>query len=223
MSAPEVGRVQRSVFNCRVWHIASRWQEFEGEMRASVLRGILVVMFYSVQLIHHLTLATMGDTDRVFHRQVTFSAIAWLFVSMAVFLSLRVGFMPSWLKYLTTSVDLGLVTLLAWLSHGPASPLVCALFLVLVLASIRFRIGLIWFATLGAMICYMLLVGAVDASWFDTKHETPILTQAITLCSLGCTGIVLGQVVRSARTMAESFSERSMQAATQSTFGEVKS
>lgn len=171
-------------------------------MRASVLRGILVVVFYAVQLLHYLTLVDIENADRVFHRQVTFAAIAWLFVSLSVFMALRGGFMPSWLKYLTTAIDLGLVTLLAWLSRGPSSPLISALFLVLALAAIRFRIGLIWFASLGAMGCYMLLVGSVDSQWFDAKHATPILTQAIALCSLGCTGIVLGQVVRSARSMA---------------------
>ena len=193
-------------------------------MRASVLRGILVVLFYTVQLVHHMMLATVEQSDRVFHRQVTFAAIAWLFLSMAVFIALRGGFMPPWLKYVTTTVDLGLVAILSWLSHGPASPLVTAFFLVLALAAIRFRIGLIWFATLGAMACYMLLVGAVDASWFDANHQTPIfLTQAITLCSLGCTGIVLGQVVRAARTMAVSFSEKSANTLHKATTGEVKS
>ena len=116
--------------------------------------------------------------------------------------------MPPVLKYVVTSIDLGLVTMLAWLSHGPNSPLVMAMFLVLAIASLRFRIGLIWFATLGAMICYMLLVGSVDATWFDSKHSTPILTQAITLCSIASTGVVLGQLVRTPRRMADAFLER---------------
>ena len=92
-----------------------------------------------------------------------------------------------------------------------ASPLVMEMFLVLAIASLRFRIGLIWFATLGAMICYMLLVGSVDATWFDSKHSTPVLTQAITLCSLAATGVVLGQIVRTPRRMADAFLERAGQ------------
>lgn len=197
------------------WHIASRWQEFEGEIRSAILRAILVVVFYSIQLTHHLTLASVGDTDRTFHRQVTFAAIAWLFLSMSVLMALRGGFMPPLLKYVTTGIDLGLVTLLAWLSHGPSSPLVLAMFLVLAIASLRFRIGLIWFATLGAMTCYMLLVGSVDSHWFDSNHNTPVLTQAITLCSLASTGIVLGQIVRTPRRMADAFLERSDQMTTE--------
>lgn len=191
------------------WHIACRWQEFDGEMRSTFLRSILVTMFYSVQVIHFLTLEQIVESDRIFHRSVTLGAVGWLFLSLAVFMALKAGFMPPILKYIATAIDLALVTLLAWLGHGPSSPLVMALFLVMAIAAIRFRIGLIWFATLGAMACYMLLVGASDKTWFDGAHVTPILTQAITLCSLGATGVVLGQMVRATRTMAAAFLERS--------------
>jgi hypothetical protein len=190
------------------WHIASRWQEYEGEMRSALLRSILVAIFYAVQLVHFLSLPQIADSDRMFHRQVTFSAVAWLFLSLAVFIALKGGFMPPFLKYVTTAIDLALVTLLAWLGHGSSSPLVMALFLVLVLSAIRFRIGLIWFASLGAMTCYMILVASTDKTWFDRDHTTPILTQAITLCSMGATGMVLGQIVRASRTMATAFLSR---------------
>ena len=190
------------------WHIASRWQEFEGEMRSAVLRAILVVVFYTIQLVHHLSLDIVSDVDRIFHRQVTMAAIAWLFLSMSILIALRGSFMPPLLKYIATGVDISLVTLLAWLSHGPSSPLVLAVFVVLAIAALRFRLGLIWFATLASMVSYMLLVGSVDASWFDSVHTTPILTQAITICSLASTGIVLGQLVRTPRRMADAFLER---------------
>ena len=211
MSIKVIGQLSSISPESKSWHIACRWQEFEGEMRSAVLRSILVVAFYSIQLIHYLTLEAVRDTDRIFHRQVTFAAIAWLFLSMSVLIALRGGFMPPLLKYIATGIDLGLVTLLAWLSHGPSSPLVLALFLVLAIASVRFRIGLIWFATLGAMACYMILVGSVDGGWFDANHNTPVLTQAITLCALASTGIVLGQIVRAARKMADAFLERAEQ------------
>ena len=172
---------------------------------------MLIVVFYSIQLTYYLTLEAVGDSDRIFHRQVTFAAIAWLFLSMSVFIALRGGFMPPILKYIATGIDLGLVTMLAWLGQGPNSPLVLAMFVILAIASIRFRIGLIWFATLGSMTCYMILVAAVDANWFDSQHSTPVLTQAITLCALGSTGVVLGQIVRTPRRMADAFLERADQ------------
>jgi hypothetical protein len=190
------------------WHIASRWQEFEGEMRSAVLRVILVVMFYTIQLVHHSTLEVVGGAEQLFHRQVTLAAVAWLFLSMSILIALRGGFMPPLLKYIVTAIDLGLVAWLASLGQGPNSPLVLALFVVVAIAALRFRIGLVWFATLGAMVAYMILVGSVDTSWFDSNHMTPLLKQAISLCSIASTGIVLGQLVRTPRRMANAFVER---------------
>jgi hypothetical protein len=82
--------------------IAGRWKEFDGEVRATLLRLILIVVFYSIQLVHYLSLTEWSDADKIFHRQVTLVAAGWLFVSLAVFISLKGGFMPAALKYITT-------------------------------------------------------------------------------------------------------------------------
>jgi hypothetical protein len=82
---------------------------------------------------------------------------------------------------------------------------------IIALAALRFSLGLVWFSTLGAMAGYWLLVGLEDAktsSWFDNKHAVPIVTQLVTLLSLGLTGIVIGQVVRRVRNLAEEFARR---------------
>jgi hypothetical protein len=192
----------------RAWHIANRWQEYEGEMRAAVLRVVLVSLFYSIQLMHFLSVSEPTPSDRILHRSVTLSVAVWLLLSLGVLVSLRGNFMPRALKYVVTGIDLALLTLIAWLGHGASSPLVTALFLVLALSAIRFRIGLIWFATIGSMACYMWLVGQSDNSWFDENHSTPIIAQSITLCSLASTGIVLGQIVRAARSMSQAYLER---------------
>jgi hypothetical protein len=192
----------------KAWHVASRWQEFDGEMRSALLRAALVIVFYAVQLIHYFGLEQVSEAEKGLHRAITFSTVGWLVISMGVFIALRGGFMPAWLKYVVTAVDLLLVTLLAWIGHGAASPLVATYFLIIALAGIRFRIGLIWFTTLGAMIGYLVLVGTTDASWFDRDHQTPVLTQAITLCSLASTGIVVGQMIRSGRSMTRTFANR---------------
>ena len=94
--------------------IAGRWKEFDGEVRATLLRLILIVVFYSIQLGHYLSLTEWSDADRIFHRQVTLVAAGWLFVSLAVFISLKGGFMPAALKYIATGIDLALVLLLCW-------------------------------------------------------------------------------------------------------------
>src|SRR6185295_18246765 len=102
------------------------------------------------------------------------------------------------------------------LAAGPNSPLVLAYFVIIALAALRFSLGLVWFSTLGAMAGYWLLVGLEDAKtsrWFDAQHAVPPVTQLITLLSLGLTGIVIGQVVRRVRAIADEYSARQRQAA----------
>lgn len=192
----------------QAWHIARRWQEFDGEARSALLRVILVTIFYGIQLIHHGSIDQPTEVDRVFHRAVTLAAAAWLLISMGVFISLKGGFLPVLLKYLTTTIDFALVTVLAWLGHGTSSPLITALFLVLVLSALRFSLPLVWYATALSLGCYMILVAYSDSSWFDSNHATPVIQQAITLCSLASTGVVLGQILRASRAMSDTYHGR---------------
>lgn len=197
-----------TVEQTRSWFIASRWQEFEGEMRASLLRAAMVVGFYTMQLVHHFSLTTVSLENQVYHRQVTLAALAWLFISLTVFVMLKGNFFPAILKYVTSTCDIALIGALAFLGHGSDSPLIYTLFIVVVLAGLRFSLGLVWFTTLASMVVYMLLVGTSDNTWFDANHETPVLTQAIVLLALGSVGIVVGQMVRSTRKMAEAYQSR---------------
>ena len=192
----------------RSWHIATRWQEFDGEMRAALLRGIFVITFYSVQLIHQIGLKDPSQLSQQFHRQVTIVAGAWLFVSLAVWIALRGYFMPPILKYVTTTFDVGLLSIIAFLGSGPQSPLVFVYFVVIALAAIRFRLLLVWYTTILCMTCYLVLVASVDQSWFDSEHQTPVITQAVILLSLASIGIVLGQMIRSTRSMAAEYENR---------------
>lgn len=204
--------VEQEVGSARAWHIAGRWQEYAGEMRVALLRSLLVLVFYAVQLGNHLFVAEPNAGERIFHRQATGTAAVWLFVSLIVIVCLKGRYLPAYLKYLVTTVDLVLVTLLAWLGPGPQSPLVGAFFVVLALAALRFRVGLVWFATLMSTCGYMFLVATVDKKWFDADHTTPIIEQAITVCALVSTGLVLDQTVRAAKCMADEYCKRNLSA-----------
>jgi hypothetical protein len=190
------------------WFIASRWQELDGEMRTALLRGILVIAFYSAQLINYAMTESIQEAGRNYHRQITLAAMAWLCISLAVFITLKASYLPSLLKYISSTCDLAIIGVLAYLGNGAASPLVFTLFIVIVLSALRFSLGLVWFTTLVAMCVYMLLVGASDNSWFDSVHATPILTQVVILLSLGSCGVICGQIVRSTRRMAEEYQRR---------------
>jgi len=195
----------------RHWFIVGRWQEYEGESRANLLRIVAIGTFYVVQLVHFYYFSAQGDVDKLFHQRATGVAVAWTMVALAVMLCLRRQIFPAALKYCSSACDLLLLTALASLAAGPHSPLVLAYFLIVVMAALRFSLGLVWFTTLGAMLGYWLLVGLEDSKtshWFDNNHAVPPVEQLVTLLSLGLTGIVVGQVVRRVKAMAAEFAER---------------
>ena len=195
----------------RQWFIVRRWQEYDGEQKANLLRIVAIGAFYIVELIRFYLLVRAAPEHLPFHRQATMIAVAWSMVALAVMLCLRLKIFPTGLKYASTAADVLLLTTLAAIGEGPAGPLVHAYFLIIALAAIRYSIGLIWFATLAGMAGYWLLVGLEDAKssrWFDAQHAVPVVTQLLTLLSLALTGIILGQVIRQARHTAADYARR---------------
>jgi hypothetical protein len=203
----------------RQWYIVERWEEYEGEGRTNLLRIVAVGVFYLVELAQYHWFPAAGADEAelaTYHQKVTALAVAWTMVSLAVLLCLRMRVFPAFLKYVSTGCDLLLLTALASVSHGaksdapdgPESPLVLVFFLIMALASLRLSLRLVWFATLGSMLGYLALVGLADKKWFDQEHAVPLVTQAITVLSLALTGIVLGQMIRRVRSLAEDYATR---------------
>ncbi|MDX1927976.1 MAG: hypothetical protein SFV81_15735 [Pirellulaceae bacterium] len=185
------------------WLVVSRWLEYEGELRAALLRIVLVAAFYGAQLLHFAAFSERSDADQVFHRQATFVAAGWLFVSLAVLVALTRHWLASWLKFVTVAIDLVLLTLLAALGSGAASPLVFVYWVLVAMAGLRCNLPLIWFGTLGAMLAYLVLVGMRDPVWFDANHATPPIEQMVVHLSLAAAGLIVGQLVRMVRQVTE--------------------
>lgn len=195
----------------RQWFIVGRWREYAGEGRANLLRIAAIGAFYLIELVHHYGVlgAAERETNTPFHRTATVIALAWSLMAMAILYCLRAQVFPRALKYLSTTMDMALLTALALQTANPSgSPLVFVYFPLVVLAAVRFHLPLIWFATFAGMSGYMLLVGKADATWFDGLHATPIVSQLMMLVSLGATGVMLGQLVRQVRGLAEEYVER---------------
>jgi hypothetical protein len=185
------------------WFIVGRWQEYEGEGRANLLRIGGVAAFYCVELVNYWT----GVVDRPFHQAVTALALTWALVALGVLLCLAQRVFPASLKYLSTAADLVLLTTILVLADGPKSPLVVVYFLVIILATMRFSLRLTWFASSGSILCYMCLLGY--ARWFtDRDIRVPRYHQAVVLLALALSGIVLGQVIRRVRKMALEYAAR---------------
>jgi hypothetical protein len=195
----------------RQWFIVGRWQEYEGESRANLLRTIAIGAFYIVELLRFYVFEKADAQQLLFHRQATMVAVAWTMAALGVFFCLRQKVFPAALKYASTACDILLLTALAALNDGPFSPLVLAYFLIVAMASLRFSLGLVWFSTIASMLGYWSLVGVEDmktSRWFDGQHAVPPARQLVSLLSLALTGIVIGQVVRRVKGMASDYAQR---------------
>lgn len=192
----------------RQWFIVGRWQEYEGEGRANLLRVLALAAFYGVQLLDHHFWQERSAEELQFHRAVTAIAAGWTLMALAIHVALRRQVLPAALKYAATAGDLAFLTALLLAGGGPASPLVFAFFPIIALAALRFSLTLVRATTLAAMVLYLGLVGSKDPNWFDSQHTVPVVQQLVVLLSLGLTGLIAGQVIRRVRGMAEDYARR---------------
>ena len=80
----------------RQWYIVGRWQEYEGEARANLLRIIGIAAFYIVELVNYygldlgfLELPKVEDVTKPFHQGITALCVAWTMVALGILLCLR--------------------------------------------------------------------------------------------------------------------------------------
>ena len=211
------GPVESQGLDERQWFIAERWQQYDGELRANLLRLAGIGAFYLIHLVNYYqSIGELAPPEaaaaRQFHLAATAIAVAGTMFALAILLCLRHQIFPPWLMYASTAADLVLLTAVALLADGPRSPLVVGYFFIIVLAGLRFSLPLIRCATLGAVIGYGCLLGC--AKWPETFGRGPINLrvprheQFMVLAALVLTGIVLGQIIRRVRSMAEEFIDR---------------
>lgn len=195
----------------RQWYIVSRWEEYEGETRTNLLRLLGIGSFYLIEMANYYGLR-LGwfelpqVVDRPFHQTVTAVALVWTLVAMAILVCLQWRVFPSFLKYLSTGVDLVLLTVILGLGDAMASPLVVAYFLVIALATVRFSLPLVRFAAFGSMAGYATLIGYVH--WFAARPHVPVYHELTFLLALALSGLLLGQLVRRVHALAQQYAAR---------------
>lgn len=200
----------------RQWFIVGRWQEYEGEAKANLLRIIGIGAFYTIELLNYhglslgwLQLERVEGVDQRFHQAVTALAVAWSMTSLGIFFCLRRQIFPAALKYASTGADMLFMTGILMLADGPRSPLTVGYFLIVALAGLRFSLSLVWFATCGSMCGYLFLLGY--AKWFAAPERRITIEryqELIFLLALALSGMVLGQIVRRVRRIAEDYADR---------------
>lgn len=196
----------------RQWFIVGRWQSFEGEARANLLRIVAIGVFYLVELVNYygldlgfIEMPKVAETP--FHQAVTALAVVWTLLALGIMFCLSHRIFPSGLKYVSTGCDVVLLTGILVVASGPRSPLVVGYFLVIALSTLRFSLPLVRFSTVASMAGYLFLLG--HAKWFTERDvRVPRYHQVIFLLALALVGIVLGQVIRRVRRLAEDYAAR---------------
>lgn len=192
------------------WHVASRLSLIDGEARANSLRAAGILVFYGLEVAAYQGLGLPGfellrprGLDE--HRVISLLVGAWALLTVAVQVLLRRRFAPPALPYLTTAGDLALLTAVLAVSDGSRSPIVCAYLLVLVMAALRLDLLLMRAATAGAALSWLTLLWITRA----LGHARPSrYDQCVLLAAVVLAGVMLGQVVRRARLLAEEYAER---------------
>ena len=194
----------------RQWFIVSRWQQYDAELRANLLRVAGIAAFYSIHLVNYHRWFGLpgieGATPR-FDALVTSLAVAWVLMALAVQLALARHIFPGPLQFVTTTADICLLTLVIGVCDGPRSPLVVGYFLILAVASLRCSLRLVWCATFESLAGYVALV--IYAEHFATQDKTvPRYAQMIMLAAILIAGVTMGAVVRRVRRLAFDFAAR---------------
>ena len=206
------------------WYILQRWQAYEAEGRANLLRIAAIGALYLIHLWSYLSasrelpgpgflqLAGANEISDRFHAMVTLLAVAWAVFAMGVLIALQQKLFPRWLPYLSTAVDITLLTGIICLGSVSRSPLVAGYFLVLILVAMRLDLRLLWFSTAGCAVAFLCVLGC--AKWPATfgidalvpagaEIRIPRYHQVIVIVSIVLAGVMLGQLVRRVRHLAQ--------------------
>jgi hypothetical protein len=207
------------------WYVAQRWQAYEAELRANLLRIIAIGAFYMVHLWTYfgsrgwlpnygfLQVVESGEITRKFHILVTLIAVAWAMLALGILLALQHRIFPRWLPYFSTGCDVVMLTSIVMLGGMARSPLVVGYFLILIVATLRLSLPLIWYATCACAIGYLCVLGC--AKWPEHSGlseslgqvagdlRVPRYHQLTILLAIGLAGVMLGQIARRFRKFAE--------------------
>lgn len=211
----------------RSWFITQRWQAYAAESRANLLRIIAIGLFYLIHLWSYfgsqgrlpnygfLQIAESGEITKQFHLLITLIAVAWAMLALGILLALQNRIFPRWLPYLSTGCDIVLLTSIVYLGGMARSPLIVAYFLILILATLRLSLPLVWFATAGCGLAYLFVLGCAKWSVHGALAESlgqksgeisvPRYHEMIMLVAILMAGVMLGQITRRVRNLAESF------------------
>ena len=195
------------------WADARRVEGWAGEVRVNLIRLAALIAFYGHHLVNVYVLQGDPTLRGTYHATVTVVVLAWGFAVFVLYWCLSRRWVPPALKYVSTLWDLFLITALLVLTRdGPASPLILLYFLVVASSPLRLSLRLVYVATLGSVVAYLLLLGyyafvliGAERYYADSAVRIPRTHQVIVVLALGTAGVLAGQAVRQARRLVQGY------------------
>lgn len=195
------------------WHVVRRLQSYRGEERANVVRIGAIACFYAIELINRhglnlgfIELERVSGVDDRFHAAMTALTAAWIVAAMGIVMLMRNQRFPPALKYVVTTVDVFLLTMMLMVADGPSSPLVVVYFLILAGSPLRFSLAHVRFTTAAVVVGYIVTLG--DAWMRRPNVRVARYEQLMMILAFVITGIALAELVRAVRAAAEGYADR---------------
>ncbi|MBM4003655.1 MAG: hypothetical protein FJ295_10265 [Planctomycetes bacterium] len=201
------------------WETASRWRQYEAELRVNLLRICAVGAFYGIHLLHRAASDGRFDWLRFLqldegpalaaplHLAVTAIAAGWLAMAWLVHALLRDQVFPRWMPLVSMSLDVVFLTATLVLANGARSPLVLGYFLILAMTGLRMNLLLVRMATGIAIGGYLMVLGCTRWPMGLLKElnlpSVPRYQQLMVVAGIALTGIVVGQWVRHVRKVVD--------------------
>jgi hypothetical protein len=200
------------------WLVVCRWRQYAAEIRVNVLRICAIAMFYLLHLAGSwpgnagswLSLLQFNQTRELSpqrHLAITVLVGAWVLWSLTVHVLLLDRVFPRRLPVLSICLDSLFLTAVLICGSGAASPLVCGYFLIVMMAGLRLNLSWVRLATGCCVLGYLVVLGC--SRWpqgfllQDPLPTVPRYHQIMVCLAIVISGVIVGQMVRHVRQIAE--------------------
>jgi hypothetical protein len=193
------------------WTDARRIEAWAGEVRVNLVRLAAILIFYTHHLIN-VYLIRDETIPEMYHATVTVLVIVWTGAAGVLHVCLTRRWVSPEIKYVSTLWDIVLATvLLAVTPDGPKSALTVLYFLIIASTALRLSLALVYVATVGSGVAYLLLLGyyfyaVIGAENYYSSPQRVQRTQEIIFwLGLLAAGALAGQSVRQARRLVRGY------------------
>ena len=179
------------------WELFRRIREIDSALQLNVIRLIGIIVFFAIHLANYMTVDNPSSHYQEFHESSIWLTVAWLFMTVAVFLAYFSQRIPWYAKYCSTIADIGLLTAMAAIGEKADASIIVIYFVIISTSLLRFSKMLILVTTIGCLAGFLTLVGLTDQTWFDARHDVPVTKTLITSAAILLNGFVCWRICSS--------------------------